>query len=682
MHQRPTNPATRGMLSRWYYSDDLSRFIERPPDHALGALTRAMRDDVALEQRNAWLAQIELLQRELRQLRKTGRIYFEYVIPRLGKRIDCVLLIEQALFVIEFKVGETRFHAAAVEQVWDYALDLKNFHETSHDALMAPVLIATEGIASLAAPAGTAHGDRLLRPILAGGDQIASALEAVLSLCPGPAINADAWEQGRYRPTPTIIEAARALYAGHTVSDISRSDAGARNIADTSRTVSEVIAEARANRRKCICFVTGVPGAGKTLVGLDIANRNMNRQSSLHSVYLSGNGPLVTVLREALARDSVQRRADSGGRQTKSDALREVSAFIQNVHHFRDECLSDDRAPEHVVLFDEAQRAWNLKQTTQFMRSRRGLDDFNQSEPAFLISCMDRHQDWAVVVCLVGGGQEINKGETGIREWFEAVLQHFPDWHVHMSPTLRQSEYGVNDLLPVLRSRTNVRVRDHLHLATSMRSFRAERLSEFVQFVLESDDRSAAALYASLARNYPMALTRDLNLARAWLRRQARGSERFGIVASSRALRLKPHAIDVRATVDPVHWFLYDRSDTRSSCFLEDAATEFQVQGLELDWTCVVWDGDLRPAAGGWSHHQFVGDRWKRILKEDRRRYLENAYRVLLTRARQGMVIAVPPGDANDATRAPEVYDPVFDYLKSLNIPVLETWHPKFTGTP
>jgi hypothetical protein len=663
---------TGSNVSRWLYADDLADFLKRPTEHVLGELSKAARDDIVLEQRNAWRVQIDLLQHELRKVPGRGRIYFEYVIPRLGKRVDCVLLINHVLFVVEFKVGEDQFTTAAIEQVWDYALDLKNFHETSHDVLMAPVLIATEADAPVEAPASTVHDDRLLRPVRAGADQIADTLLSVLRNCQGNLLDANAWERGRYRPTPTIIEAARALYAGHSVTDIARSDAGAQNLARTSRAICDIIAETKALRRKSVCFVTGVPGAGKTLVGLDIANRHMSPQSALHSVYLSGNGPLVAVLREALANDSVQRMARKGTRRTKKDAVREVSAFIQNVHHFRDDCLTDSGAPEHVVLFDEAQRAWNLEQTSQFMRSRRGLPDFNRSEPAFLVSCMDRHQDWAVVVCLVGGGQEINKGETGIREWFEAILQQFPDWHVHMSPTLRGSEYGVDDLLAALRQRTNVRTNDQLHLATSMRSFRAERLSEFVRLVLESDVESAAELYTSLAPNYPMVLTRDINLARAWLRRQARGSERFGIVASSRALRLKPHAIDVRTSVNPVHWFLYDRTDTRSSCFLEDAATEFQVQGLELDWTCVVWDGDLRPAADGWAHHQFVGDRWKRILKPDRRRYLENAYRVLLTRARQGMVIAVPHGDPNDPTRDPKIYDPTFEFLKSLNMPLLE----------
>ena len=440
----------------------------------------------------------------------------------------------------------------------------------------------------------------------------------------------------------------------------------------TSLAVDQIIQRARTQGRKSICFVTGVPGAGKTLIGLDVATRHMDKDSATYSVFLSGNAPLVAVLREALARDSVERAAASGTVLRKGDARQEVSAFIQNVHHFRDDCLRDPAAPpEHVVLFDEAQRAWTLEQTASFMARKKGLAGFDRSEPAFLISCLDRHEDWAVVICLVGGGQEINTGEAGIGEWLEAVLTHFGGWDVHLPPQLGESEYGSGEALARVLERADTYPNPALHLSTSMRSFRAESLSRFVREVLDLEVAAARATFAELQARYPICITRDLSRAKQWLRDQARGTERYGIVVSSQAQRLKPHAIDVRVKTDPVRWFLDGKEDVRSSYYLEDVATEFQVQGLELDWACVVWDGDLRHAGDAWTHHEFKGSRWNRINKAQRQIYLKNAYRVLLTRARQGMVVVVPEGSESDPTRSADYYDGTFNYLRALGLPCL-----------
>lgn len=431
-----------------------------------------------------------------------------------------------------------------------------------------------------------------------------------------------------------------------------------------------MIAQAREQQRKALCFVTGVPGAGKTLVGLDVATQSTNAEAELHAVYLSGNGPLVRVLQEALARDRVRREAEQGRKLGIGDARRQVRSFIQSIHHFRDEGLTDTGAPhDHVAIFDEAQRAWNRAQTAAFMQKKRGLTNFQFSEPEFLISCLDRHPSWAVVVCLVGNGQEINTGEAGIAEWLESAERSFPDWDVHVSPELGNQDDRVRELIHAVEDRGKLHQAPALHLATSVRSFRSERYSEFVNRLLDLDVGSARSLLPEVLERFPLCVTRDLPAAKRWLRARARGTERHGIVVSSEAQRLRPHAIDVRVNVDPVHWFLAGKEDTRSSYYLEDVATEFQVQGLELDWTCMVWDGDLRHAGAAWSHHSFVGDRWHRILKEDRRAYLVNAYRVLLTRARQGTVIVVPPGDAADPTRAADIYDPVYDYLRRVGVP-------------
>jgi hypothetical protein len=209
---------------------------------------------------------------------------------------------------------------------------------------------------------------------------------------------------------------------------------------------------------------------------------------------------------------------------------------------------------------------------------------------------------------------------------------------------------------------------ERLHLATSIRSFRSENVSAFVKAVLDCDTASAKTLLGAIGTRYPIAVTRDLARAKAWIRAHARGSERSGLVASSQAQRLKPHAIDVRVNVDPVLWFLNDRHDTRSSYYLEDAATEFQVQGLELDWVCVSWDADLRRHAESWRFHSFRGHAWTTIHKEDRKRYLLNAYRVLLTRARQRMIIFVPPGDQSDPTRDPALYNETYEYLVGVGV--------------
>lgn len=670
---RQDQPNHAGRVVRWCYADDVNEFLRRSDETILGFLVAAAGGSVELEQSNAWRAQISMLKRELNETHHAGRIYFEYSIPRLGKRIDTLILLGHVLYVLEFKIGESDFPASALDQVWDYALDLKHFHETSHSTCIAPLLIASETPPQTLDVAGTVHDDRLLRPIRVGRAQLAAAMQAAADHLRGDPIVAADWETGRYLPTPTIIEAARALYAGHTVAEISRSDASASNLTRTSNAIDEVIASSRAERCKSICFVTGVPGAGKTLVGLDVANRHMNPEDDLYSVYLSGNGPLVKVLCEALARDLQSREALNGRSMRKGDAVRRVRTFIQAIHHFRDECLSNPTRPppDHVALFDEAQRAWNLEQTRSFMHRKKGLANFAESEPEFLISCLDRHEDWAVVVCLVGGGQEINTGEGGIGEWIDALLNRFPHWRVFLSSDLHHAEYAAASSLARLRERSHVCYRDELHLAVSMRSFRAETLSEFVRLTLNLEVEAAREALGRIRRRYPIVLTRNVDRARAWLREQARGTERFGIVVSSQAQRLKPHAIDVRAVIDPVKWFLAEKTDTRSSYYLEDVATEFQVQGLELDWACVVWDGDLRHEGRGWSHNEFRGSRWQRILKEDRQRYLLNAYRVLLTRARQGMVIVVPQGADNDPTRSPRYYDQTYQYLRDLGITVL-----------
>jgi hypothetical protein len=646
-----------------YYSAPVSSFLNENASQILGRLTAANSYALDPEQRDAWQEEVSVLKDALRN--RVGTIYLEFDVPRLGSRIDAVLVSSAAIFPIEFKCGERNYNAADVNQVWDYALDLKNFHRASHSAPLFPVLVATKATHS-DGEWRESHPDGVRPPRRCRPSDLAQVLADGLSTAIGPVLDDTLWGSAPYHPTPTIIEAARALYSRHTVEAISRNDAGAKNLRVTSGAVEQIIEGARSAHSKAIVFLTGVPGAGKTLVGLNVATRRRGFGEA-RAVFLSGNGPLVAVLQEALTRDELARIHN---RERKGAVRQRVKPFIQNVHHFRDEGLRNSAEPyDHVVIFDEAQRAWDKNKTTDFMRRRKKRPDFNESESEFLVSYLDRHLDWAVIICLVGGGQEIHTGEAGIAAWFDAMRRRFPHWRLYVSPDLTDTEYSAEKALQDLGAGPRVVLDPRLHLSTSMRSFRSEKVSAFVKVLLDCDVDGARRLLEQVLATYPIAITRDLPRAKQWIHKHARGSERYGLVASSQAQRLKPYAVDVRVSVDPVHWFLNGRSDTRSSYYLEDAATEFQIQGLELDWICVTWDADLRLESRHWRYHSFRGNGWTTIRKHDRQRYLLNAYRVLLTRARQGMVIFVPAGDEADPTRIPKLYDETYSYLTDLGIP-------------
>ena len=658
-------------MKRAYYSNEIKEFLLSSTQEIIGTLS--INNEFSLEQtqREAWIAEIDILKKVL--IPFEGKIYLEYSIPRMGERIDAVLIIDSVLFVIEFKVNENTFTKYGYDQVWDYALDLKNFHESSHEKIIVPVLVATNANVESFTISVTSQNDKLLFPINSNIDLLAKVILNVLEFNEDDKIDYQEWENGRYCPTPTIIEAAKALYNDHSVSEISRNDASGINLSTTTDEVANIIKSSRNSSNKSICFVTGVPGAGKTLIGLNIATSHFDKSNDLYSVFLSGNGPLVSILREALTRDKVKRLKNQSIKVKKGEVMSEVKMFIQNVHNFRDECLLDMQNPplEHVALFDEAQRAWNLSKTADFMKRRKNNPNFILSEPEFLISCLDRHKDWAVIVCLVGGGQEINTGEAGIVEWIDSLNKSFPDWHIYLSSRLTDSEYGAGKVLENIKHRSNVFYEDSLHLSVSMRSFRAENVSLLIKQILDIDLEDAKKTLESLSTKYPIMLTRNLKKAKEWLKLQARGSERYGIVVSSQAERLKPHCIDVKSPMNPIHWFLDGKEDVRSSYYLEDVATEFHIQGLELDWVCVTWDADFRFSDNGWQHRSFRGSKWNYIRKEVRKSYQKNAYRVLLTRARQGMVIVVPEGDENDPTRKPEYYNPTYNYLKSIGFKIL-----------
>jgi hypothetical protein len=656
-------------MKRSWYSSSIAEFQKTSDDQVFGELLIASTFPDLISQKHAWIEEITILRTALNNL--DGWLHLEFEIPRMGRRVDAVLLINGIVLSLEFKIDAVKYLSHDIDQAYDYALDLKYFHEASHNLVMIPILVASKAQKRVVELTKHPRIADLYKPLCTNSECLASVIDHILKQFSAKPFDPELWANSKYCPTPTIIEAARELYAGHDVAGIARNDAGSINLTRTSELLYRIIEQTRSNGQKAICFVTGVPGAGKTLVGLNIATKYNDPDSELHSVFLSGNKPLVDILREALARDTVHREFLKVGKKgKKGDALTRVKAFIQNVHHFRDECLRDNLRPpvDHVALFDEAQRAWNREQTATFMRQKKGVPDFQESEPEYLISCMDRRNDWAVIVCLVGGGQEINTGEAGIGAWIEAFEHRYPEWHLYISPALTDSEYGAGKILQSIATRNNVHYQKDLHLAISMRSFRAETVSEFVKTVLDCEISQAHMLYQQIQECYPIVLTRDLDRAKAWLREHASGTERYGIVVSSQADRLKPYAIDVRSPMNPVKWFLDGKDDVRSSYYLEDVATEFQVQGLELDWVCLSWDGDFRYHNDAWNCFSFRGNKWQNIKKPLRQQYLKNAYRVLLTRARQGMVIFIPEGSPSDPTRNPAYYDATYSYLRSVGI--------------
>lgn len=696
------------MMNRYFFRSALNKFIDASQETIFGELAMKDEGDSGAEQKYAWSEEIDIMKQVLQPWKdEYAEIIFEYSIPRLGKRIDVVLLLRGIVFTIEFKAGQDTYLQADMEQVMDYALDLKNFHLDSHERIIVPILVATDAKDISRELKFSVYDDSIYNPLMSNIDGLQDIINKVIEhehALPSTESDICNWAISRYSPTPTIIEAASALYQNHSVEDITRHEAAGAALEETTQFVLDVIQKSKQNGEKSICFVTGVPGAGKTLVGLNVAIQQSVKEENAPedernlAVYLSGNGPLVKVLTAALAKDRQQKEREKGNRCNITDAKREVSQFIQIIHRYRSNMLAKIKLPiengrleidesksiahktaghgevEHVAIFDEAQRSWDLEHLVGWLArggSRGGMKkvpDFPMSEAEFLIWSLDLRKDWAVIVCLVGGGQEINTGEAGIGEWIRAVNETFPDWKVYLSKHLTDKEYAEGNVAELVANNKNAQQVDQLHLAVSMRSFRAEKLSNFVHYILDRDVERARALYQEFKSKYPFLLTRDINKAKKWLESTARGSERYGMVVSSQAYRLKPLAIDVRLQPDVEHWFLADKMDVRSSLFLEDVATEFDIQGLELDWTCLVWDGDFRFTEEGWDHNRFQGSKWQKIRQKEAQSYQLNAYRVLMTRARQGMIICVPEGNPDDHTRQPVFYDGTYEYLKSIGI--------------
>ena len=644
-----------------FYAATVAEFLAHEEDLIVGRQTRVTGNrftELSSEQLDTWRLQIPILREALSPHSACNwHLFLEYPIPRRGKRIDAVILANSIILVLEFKCGARKYERDARIQVEDYCLDLRDFHSESHHRVLVPVLVPTlaedkppivDEVVDWVAPVWLANASSLPRLL----DQAAT------QYCGHEApLDPQKWNTAEYVPTPTIIEAARVLYEGQNVREISRCHAGAENLTRTSSTVLRAIQSARLSGGKTICFVTGVPGAGKTLAGLNVVHNRELHEGSL-GVFLSGNGPLVRVLSEALARDHSLRTS-----QAISESRRKVSTFVQNVHRFIDAHFTSSAEPvDQVIVFDEAQRAWNAEQSQRkFKRDR--------SEPEIMLEIMNRHRDWAVIVALVGSGQEINTGEAGLGEWGRALAEHFRHWRVFISPRLSAGQASSSDdsLFHSLPDGVELVEEPTLHLDVSLRSYKAEAVSRFVSHLLAMQETDAREALRSCAE-FPIVLTRDLEAARDWLRRHQRGSRRIGLIASSGGRRLRAHGLDVRSELDVENWFLNSVSDVRSSFYLEMPATEFGIQGLELDWTAVCWDLDLIPGNDGWCVGRFKGTRWQTVRDPTRRRYVLNKYRVLLTRAREGMIVFVPRGDPSDETRPVSKYECIAEYLGSCGV--------------
>ena len=704
------------MANRCLYSASFGEFMNSKPLTILGALHNNYYGDTPTTTDEAWMGEITIMQQVLIPWEEEhGQIIFEYDIPRLGKRIDVVLLLRGLIFCLEFKVGKQDDFQADIEQVMDYALDLKNFHLFSHNRTIVPILIPTKFKTFTTEFRPSVYHDDIYNPMISGEEHLQELIMKVLEhskayIDEEPIEN---WLISPYAPTPTIIEAARTLYENHSVEEITRHEADKVSTDTTINYILQVIQQSKEKNSKSICFVTGVPGAGKTLVGLDVAIKQTYKDGEFDkengAVYLSGNGPLVAVLTEALARDNQCKCSQRGEKKNLSDSRREVSEFIQIIHRYRDNMLAKIKNPvengeleidpgkavklqktgygevEHVAIFDEAQRSWTHKRIADYLKrggtygNKLKVPNFPMSEAEFLIWSLDQREDWAVIICLVGGGQEINTGEAGITEWIKALNNRFRHWNVYISNKLTDPEYAEGRVNELLKENKKVSFSDSLHLAVSLRSFRAETLSAFIHSLL-SFAPDAQSLYQDVRnKKYPIILTRDMEKARQWLRKKARGTQQTGVLVTKVAARFKPLAVNILAQGDEnaVHWFLEDKTDIRSSNYLEDAATEIQVQGLELDFACVLWDADMRCENDQWTYYKFNGkNKWIPERNVESQKYMLNAYRVLLTRARQGIIICVPFGNSNktpegfneDPTRLPAFYDGTYKYLKSLGI--------------
>ncbi len=651
-----------------YYAESVGTFQRTPLEKLELTLTRAYESDrykdLITAQITSWRAQVQTLKQALGDSRLAAfcpegwGLAIEFVVPRKMGRIDAVLLIGGALVVLEFKTDS--FDSSAADQVEDYCLDLINFHQPSHGRIAYPAVVANTGMEPQTRRTQTFS--ELQPSTFVDSSQLADWLLTVAPKHAGETqLSISEWNVGEYRPVPTIVEAAIGMFAEMQVEDIAKAGCDPINLTATIDTIRQLVKKSEEKKKKTVCFVTGVPGAGKTLAGLQVVHdREIREATGSDCVFLTGNLPLVKVLQTALSRDS-SRRLKQGLRT----ATRDPKTTINTVLGYKKEYTRNKSAPhEKVVVFDEAQRAWDAARTAEYLTGD-ALEFRGFSEPALLLSILDR-QPWATLIALVGGGQEINRGEAGLAEWGRALADNFRHWSIAVSGQALSGGYGAGAKLFEDRTRDglDVEVLPHLHLDNPTRQFRGRTIANWTQTLLSGN---AAECRRILGENpdYPIRITRSLSAAKSWLGSIARGTERYGCIASSEAKRLRAEGLELPpARADGVeHWFLKAKGDVRSSFQLEVAATEFQIQGLELDWICVCWGGDFLRSGDRWDLKRLRGTVWQKVNDDSARAYLVNSYRVLLTRARQGIVLFVPSGDDADSTRQRGPLDETAEFL-------------------
>lgn len=651
-----------GRIMPAYYADNVGNFRATSGDKLLLQLIEAYEadryKDLITAQIEAWRAQVVTLQEVLSSPELAAfdvnnwGIALEFVIPRKMGRVDAVLLIGTAIVGLGFKTETVG--SSAADQIEDYCLDLLYFHEASHNRVIYPVVVASRG-ADL--PTRKFQIFHELQPTTFV-NAVQGLTQKLLSLASEhsakPQIPISAWNSAQYRPVPTIVEAAIGMFASMQVADIAKAGCDPINLTQTVETIRRLASESAREGKKTVCFVTGVPGAGKTLAGLKIVYDSELRESAKSdAVFLTGNFPLVQVLREALTRDLARRR-----KKNLRVSSRDPKTSIDTVLGYkRTHTRADSAPPEKVVVFDEAQRAWDAKRTEKYLD--KAVEWIGYSEPELMMAILDR-QPWATLVALIGGGQEINEGEAGLAEWGRALRGKFIHWRAAVSEQALTGEYGAGAKLfegGIPQGLEVIRC-PGLHLDTPTRQFRGKTIASWAEALLKGDVTECRRIVKENS-NYPIYVTRDLALAKTWLRTVARGTERYGCIASSEGERLRAEGLELPpARANGVeHWFLEKKGDVRSSFQLEVAATEFQIQGLEIDWSCVCWGGDLLRSNQNWRLQRFRGTVWQKVGQESARAYIVNTHRVLLTRARQGMVLFVPRGDDEDSTRRREPFD-------------------------
>lgn len=653
-------------MVRACYEKSISEFLEESTEQIFGEIDKNYNfESTRKKQKHAWISQINILKEQLAEL-NNGTLIFEYKIPRMGSIIDNVVLINGLIFIIEFKVGESKHESTAIQQLDNYVHLLKNYHFESRNKVIVPIYVATE--AENIENTIRKNEKNVFDIIKANKTNLSEIISDMLTNYKTEDDLSD-WSNSKYVPTPTILEAAQEIYRTHEVKDIDTFSSDELFLNRTEQTIEEIIDKTKKDKEKSIIFLTGVPGAGKTLIGLKIAAKKRINDNE-NAILLSGNGPLVNVLTESLARDCVKR----GTKRNKAEAKREIVAFLQAFHHYRQHAKDHPNDQfEQIIIFDEAQRAWTQEKTEEFMED----PDFGMSEPQFLINTINNQEDWGVIICLVGQGQEINKGEAGIEEWFKA-LKNNSNWNIYAKTDSLKSEESIENL--------NIINKDSLYLYSTIRSLNAPILSNFIEDLLNNDLENAKIKLNEFNEDFPLYITRNLESAKKWIKKQANNHEkpeeiRYGILAQSKAKRLIPEGIFVQRRISEAEWFLNDKDDVRSSNHLEIPATEFHTQGLEIDYSIVAWDANLRYDQGKFNYYTFSGTTWKEISAENtlEKNYLLNSYRVLLTRARRGMIIFVPEGDDEDITRPKEYYDETFNYLKSIGIKELHLENDKIT---